>query len=103
MTSLRYLLALNMKARRQILHLSQAKLAEKLDSAPSYIAMVETQKQFPSVEMLERIAEALEIDAPELFSTQSYPADSLKQLHKDFLSDIQDILASKLKKLEEKG
>jgi transcriptional regulator with XRE-family HTH domain len=91
-----------MKARRQILHISQAKLAEKLDSAPSYIAMVETQKQFPSVEMLERIAEALEIDTPELFSIQSYPADSLKQLHKDLLSGFQDLLDSKLKKLEEK-
>jgi transcriptional regulator with XRE-family HTH domain len=99
MTSLRQLLASNMKARRQVLKLSQAKLAEKLDSATSYIAMVESQKKFPSVEMLERIAAALEVDAPELFSMQSYPAESLIRLYKEVFMEFQQVLDKKLKSL----
>jgi transcriptional regulator with XRE-family HTH domain len=63
-------------------------LAEKLGAAPTYIAMIELQKKFPSVEMLERIAAALEVDAPELFSARTLPADTLAQLHKTVLADI---------------
>ncbi|MDR0561540.1 MAG: helix-turn-helix domain-containing protein [Spirochaetaceae bacterium] len=37
---------------------SQAKLAEKANTATTYIAMIELEKKFPSVEMLERIAGA---------------------------------------------
>jgi transcriptional regulator with XRE-family HTH domain len=99
MTSLRQLLAFNMKARRQVLKLSQAKLADKLNSATSYIAMVESQKKFPSVEMLERIAAVLEVDAPELFSMQSYPAESLRRLHKEVLMGFQQVLDIKVKTL----
>jgi transcriptional regulator with XRE-family HTH domain len=77
-----------MKSRRRLLGLSQAKLAERLGAAPTYIAMIEVQKKFPSVEMLERIAAALEVDAPELFSTQPLPASTLTHLQKTVLTDI---------------
>jgi transcriptional regulator with XRE-family HTH domain len=89
-----------MKERRRFLGLSQAKLAEKLNSATTYIAMVEGQKKFPSVEMLERIAAALEIDTPELFSARVYPADSIKELHKEILEDFQSIINEKMRSLE---
>jgi transcriptional regulator with XRE-family HTH domain len=89
-----------MKERRRFLGLSQAKLAEKLNSATTYIAMVEGQKKFPSVEMLERIAAALEIDTPELFSVQACPADSIKELHKEILEDFQSIINEKMRSLE---
>jgi transcriptional regulator with XRE-family HTH domain len=58
MTSLRSILALNMKVQRQILGISQAQLAEKVDTSTNYIALIETGKRFPKPEMLERIAAA---------------------------------------------
>jgi len=67
MTSLRALLSCNIKKRRRILGLSQAKLAEKAKISTHYIAQVEQKNKFPSPEMLERIAEALEFDSPQLF------------------------------------
>jgi transcriptional regulator with XRE-family HTH domain len=89
-----------MKERRRVLGLSQEKLAEKLNSATTYIAMIEGQKKFPSVRMLEKIAEALEIDTLELFSVRPYPADTLKRLYTEILESYQSILNEKISFLE---
>ncbi|MCL2720429.1 MAG: helix-turn-helix domain-containing protein [Treponema sp.] len=99
MTNLRQVLALNMKKRRNSLGLSQAKLAEKMNTATTYIAMIELEKKFPSVEMLERLAEALEFDTTDLFSVKPLPGDSIKKLHKSVLLDFEKIISKKLKEL----
>jgi len=99
MTNLRQVLALNMKERRHVLGLSQAKLAEKVNTAPTYIAMIELEKKFPSVEMLERIASALAMDTTELFSVKPLPEDFLKKLYKTVLLDFEKIITAKLKGL----
>jgi transcriptional regulator with XRE-family HTH domain len=99
MTNLRQVLALNMKKKRQILGLSQAKLAEKVNTAPTYIAMIELEKKFPSVEMLERIAKALVMDTTELFSVKPLPQDAIKNLHKAVLLDFEQVISRRLKKL----
>ena len=99
MTNLRHVLALNMKKRRNLLGFSQAKLAEIIDTAPTYIAMIELEKKFPSVEMLERIASALHIDTTELFSVKPLPEDSLKKLHKAVLLDFEKVITKKMREL----
>jgi transcriptional regulator with XRE-family HTH domain len=71
MTDIRLVLAENMKKYRKIQKISQEKLAEKISTAPNYIAMIEVGKKFPSASMLERIALALNVDTPELFTTSS--------------------------------
>jgi transcriptional regulator with XRE-family HTH domain len=99
MTNLRQVLALNMRKRRHTLGFSQAMLAEKANTAPTYIAMIELEKKFPSVEMLERIAEALELDTMELFSAKPMSEDAIKKLHKAVLLDFEKIITKKLKEL----
>jgi transcriptional regulator with XRE-family HTH domain len=89
-----------MKGRRHTIGLSQAKLAEKINSAPTYIAMIELEKKFPSVEMLEKIAAALELDSPELFSMKSYPAELLNKLHEAVLTDFGNVIVNRLDKFE---
>jgi transcriptional regulator with XRE-family HTH domain len=104
MTSLRQILAFNMKERRRTLGISQAKLAEKVNTSTHYLAMIELTRKFPSDAMLERIAEALEIPAPELFSMKSVPSDSIKKLHESVLTDIGrvvgELISAKLTELE---
>jgi transcriptional regulator with XRE-family HTH domain len=98
------LLAVNMKVQRHILQLSQAKLAEKVNTSAHYIGMIELERKFPSPEMLERIAAALEIDAPDLFSTNWRPderADSRKKFRDLVISDIDKVICSRLKELDE--
>jgi transcriptional regulator with XRE-family HTH domain len=93
-----------MKAYRSALGLSQAKLAEKVDTSTHYIGMIETKNNFPSPEMLERIAAAIGIDTLDLFSTETNLPEMIKTCRKSALKDIKDLMGrfidEKLKDLE---
>jgi transcriptional regulator with XRE-family HTH domain len=89
MTSLRALLSHNIKKRREKLGISQAKLAEKADTSTNYIAQIEQQVRFPSSEMLERIAIALDIDSPELFSSGPFTVESIQQFQDGIKADVE--------------
>jgi transcriptional regulator with XRE-family HTH domain len=104
MTNIRDLLAKNMKAYRNAPGLSEAKLAEKVDTGTHYIGMIETKNNFPSPEMLERIAAALGIDTLDLFSADTNLPETLKSCRKSTLNDIKSLMGrfidEKLKDLE---
>jgi transcriptional regulator with XRE-family HTH domain len=68
MNRLRKILAKNIKAYRNEIGMSQLKLADLVNTAPNYIAMIEAEKRFPTDTMLERIAAALQKEPCELFS-----------------------------------
>jgi transcriptional regulator with XRE-family HTH domain len=102
MTSLRHILALNIKERRHFLGLSQVKLAERVNTAPTYIAMIELEKRSPSFEMLERIAIALEVDPPDLFSKKAYPVDLIRDFHESVLKDFEKVLNTHIGKFKRK-
>jgi len=89
MTSLRALLAHNMKEKRRILGITQVQLAEKVKTSTHYIGQIELEKKFPTPEMLERIAAALEIDSPQLFSMNSFPLEAIRQFQEGLLSDVE--------------
>jgi transcriptional regulator with XRE-family HTH domain len=93
MTDIRLILAENMKKYRKIQKISQEKLAEKINTAPNYIAMIEVGKKFPSASMLERIALALNVDTPELFTTSSvtfmpYNNKSIERMYQEVLLEF---------------
>jgi len=88
MTDIRELLASNMKKHRAKLGLSQEKLAEKAKISANFISMIEIKRKFPKPEVLEKIATALEIDTPELFSIPLTTEGSIVQLHETILKDI---------------
>ena len=94
MTSLRELLSHNIKEQRQILGITQAKLAEKVKTSTHYIGQIELGNKFPTPEMLERIAAALEIDSPQLFSMNSFPIELVKQFQDGLLVDIESAVVS---------
>ena len=105
MTSLRAILSHNMKEQRQRLGISQAKLAERVNTSNHYICMVENGKKFPTPEMLERIAGALEFDAPDLFSTKTYPLKTngtMLKFLEQVINDMSQVLYGRTRELEEK-
>jgi transcriptional regulator with XRE-family HTH domain len=106
MASLSYLLAHNMKVQRRNLRISQATLAEWLNTSTNYIAMTELERKTPSLAMVERIAAALKVNPAELFSMQNVPAESLNKLQKSILADIEkavcNVVAEKINELETK-
>ena len=91
-------MAFNIKLNRRKLGLSQAKVAEKADVSTQYIAMIELERKFPSVEMIERIATALEIDCLELFTPLPITAKSLKDLHDAVTIDLKKALTRSINK-----
>jgi transcriptional regulator with XRE-family HTH domain len=68
MTDIRKVLAANIKAFRKEKGLTQATLAEQAGTATHYIAMIEGCKNFPSPDMIERIAAVFGKDTVDLFS-----------------------------------
>jgi len=103
-TSIRKLLSLNIKKRRQILGISQVNLAEKVGTSTQYIGQIEQNKKFPSPEMLERIATALEVDSPQLFSMETYSQDAIQKfrgiLKENLEKAINDIVDKGLAEVE---
>jgi transcriptional regulator with XRE-family HTH domain len=61
----------NLKDFRKLLKISQAKLAEICDSSQAYIAEIEVGKKFPSPDMIEKIASALDVESYCLFQNNA--------------------------------
>ena len=55
---------------RRAVGLTQARLAEKIDVQPETISRVETGKRTASLDLLERIADALDLELHELFRAE---------------------------------
>ena len=88
MTNIRSLLSTNIKKRRAFLGLSQADLAERVKTSTHYLAQIEQMNKFPSSDMLERLAAALEFDTPDLFSLGPYTDEAIQQFKKSIAEDI---------------
>ena len=101
MTNLRKLLAGNIKKRRKSIGISQTVLAEKVGTSTHYIGQIEQCKKFPSSEMLERIAEALEMDSPELFSIQVFSDEAIKIVQDKVQADLDEVSISIKKRITE--
>jgi len=68
MTNIQRVLGHNLKKNRLLKGWTQAILADKAGTVGNYIALIENGAKFPSADMIERLASALEIDSVELFS-----------------------------------
>jgi len=65
------LFIINLKDFRKTRKISQSKLAELCDSSQAYIAEIEVGKKFPSPDMIERIASALDVESYYLFQNNT--------------------------------
>jgi transcriptional regulator with XRE-family HTH domain len=68
MTDVHTLLAQNIKKYRQILGISQAELAERVNCSLTLIGNIEIKKRFPSSKNLNLLAEALGVKPADLFA-----------------------------------
>jgi len=103
MVRLKSVLAKNIKIRRKILGLTQEALAEKVGTVSTYIAMIESEKRTPSFKMIERLAEVLKIEAPELFSMKDYPSENASQLREGLIEQFDLFLRAVVKEMEGRG
>jgi len=89
-----------MKAYRSELGYSQAKLAELIDTATNYIAQIENGKRFPTDTMLEKIANALQKRAFELFSFEHYENKMEEDWQTQILIDLKNFIHKRIAKLK---
>jgi len=78
MTNIKKLLGTNIRIYRKSCGFSQSMLAEMVDTATNYISAIEAGRRFPSVGILEKIAGALQIDTPDLFSIKPVQLEAEK-------------------------
>jgi transcriptional regulator with XRE-family HTH domain len=99
MADVHTVLARNLKKYRQILGLSQAALAEKIDTSTTFIGNIEICKRFPSPKNLDLLAKALGVKPAALFADEDEPEAEVfvrcaarqkrkTQLEKDILEAI---------------
>jgi len=96
MKNIRDILANNLKENRRKCGVSQAALAEKAGISTQYIAMIELSRQFPTPEVLERIAGALDIEAYELFAVPLSPENAMERLHHDIIKEVREVIVETL-------
>ncbi|MCL2833226.1 MAG: helix-turn-helix domain-containing protein [Treponema sp.] len=92
MTNIKEIFAKNLKQFRQIRGWSQAFLAEKAEVSTNYIGMLENSVKFPSAEMVQKLAIALDIDPTDLFSKKNDHILMIKTYQKAALEEIQTVL-----------
>ena len=97
MVSIRELLALNLKEYRRKCGFTQEKLAEKAGISANYLSMVEVSRKFPTPEMLDRLAQALDVQTFQLFEPTSTPEGALLHLERTIVTNIENIVSISVK------
>jgi transcriptional regulator with XRE-family HTH domain len=83
--------------------MTQEGLAEKVNTASTYIASIESGKRTPSFKMIERLAEIFRIEAPELFAMKNYPVESSHVIREDLMGRFDQFLRAVVKEVREKA
>ena len=86
--SLREIFAENLRENRRKCGFSQEKLAEKAGISTQYLAMMEIARKFPTSEVLERLAGAMDIKVYELFLIDHSPREELELLRRNIISEM---------------
>ena len=82
------ILAKNLKEYRRGLGITQPELAERASMSTQYLAMIEIARKFPTADILERLAAALNVSPHELFSVDVSPERAMAQLQHEILDKI---------------
>jgi len=77
--------------------LTQEKLAETVGISTHYLAMLETARNFPTSDTLERLASALEIPVYELFIFDHSPKEELEQLRQEIVNEVNKTVSKAIK------
>ena len=85
----------NLKKIRKEKNISQMKIAELCETSTSYIGEIEIGKKFPSIEMIEKLANALNIKACELFMEDTLENNNNFSLNPQETNEMTEMLSPK--------
>ena len=88
----------NLRKQRRKSGFTQAQLAEKVNVSTHHIGMIELSRNNPTLELVERIANALNIKTYELFIDPLSPNVELERLRQEIRDDMRQLLDEALEK-----
>jgi transcriptional regulator with XRE-family HTH domain len=89
----------NLRRYRHKCGFTQAELAEKVKVSSHHIGMIELSRNYPTLELVERISDALNIEVYELFADPNYRNTELKQLRQEIRDDMKQLLDEHMEKV----
>jgi transcriptional regulator with XRE-family HTH domain len=95
--SLKEIFSRKLRENRRKCGYTQEKLAEIVGISTHYLAMLETARNFPTSDTLERLSAALEIPVYELFLIEHSPREELEQLRQDIINEINQTVNKAIK------
>jgi transcriptional regulator with XRE-family HTH domain len=98
MTPIRETFAKNLKENRRKTGLSQQQLAEKAEVSTHYIAILELARSFPTSEVMDRIAKALNIETHEFFLVPDSPKEELEKLRLAIIDEVKQAVDESIQK-----
>jgi transcriptional regulator with XRE-family HTH domain len=88
----------NLKKHRRNCGFTQEQLAEKVNVSTHHIGMIESSRNNPTLDLVERIATALNIKVYELFMDPLSPNEELERLRLEIRDDMKQLLGETLDK-----
>jgi transcriptional regulator with XRE-family HTH domain len=88
----------NLRKHRRKSGLTQAQLAEKVNVSTHHIGMIELSRNNPTLELVERIAKALNIKTYELFIDPFSLNEEFERLRLEIKEDMRQLLKETLEK-----
>ena len=98
MANLKEIIAHNLKEKRRISGFTQAQLAEKVDVSTHHIARIETAKDYPRLELVDRIANVLDFEIYELFIDPLSIHEELNRLYQTVAKNIDRVVADAIER-----
>ena len=98
MTNLRDIFAYNLKNKRRNFGISQAQLAERVNVSTHHIATIETARNYPTLDLVERMASVLNIEIYELFINPLSPPEEMERLYQSVAKNIELVVSEAVEK-----
>ena len=99
MTNLREIFAHNLKEKRRNCGFTQAKFAEMVNVSTHHIATIETARNYPTLDLVERMAHALNIEVHELFINPFSSAQEIERLYQVVAKNIEQVVGEAVEKV----
>jgi len=101
MAHLQKIFVQNLRKHRRKCGFTQAQLAEKVGVSTHHIGMIELSRNYPTLELVERLADALNIKNHELFIDPHAPNEELERLRQEIRDDFRQLLSEFLDKFSQ--
>jgi transcriptional regulator with XRE-family HTH domain len=98
MICIKEIFAHNLKEKRRKCGFTQTQLAEQVEISTHHIGMLEIARNYPTLELVERIADTLDIEIYELFIDPLSSNEEVERLYQTVANDIERLVTEAVQK-----